>query len=157
MLRYSRRGLAHADAEAAEPAGGRRPGRSPTESMQLHTIWFIIIAIFWIGFFVLEGFDFGVGVLHRLLGRDETERRVLINTIGPWWDGNEVWLIVAGAAMFAAFPAWYATMFSALYLALVLVLVALFARGISFEYRGQARERALAQRVVVGADDRQHR
>ena len=105
--------------------------------MQLHTIWFIIISVFWIGFFVLEGFDFGVGVLHRVIGRDETERRVAINTIGPWWDGNEVWLIVAGAAMFAAFPGWYATLFSAGYLALVLVLVALFARGVSFEYRGK--------------------
>ncbi len=105
--------------------------------MQLHTIWFIIIAILWIGFFVLEGFDFGVGALHMLIGKSETERRVLINTIGPWWDGNEVWLIVAGASMFAAFPGWYATMFSALYLALVVLLVALFARGVSFEYRGK--------------------
>jgi cytochrome d ubiquinol oxidase subunit II len=105
--------------------------------MQLHTIWFIIIAIFWVGFFVLEGFDFGVGALHRVIGKTETEYRVAINTIGPWWDGNEVWLIVAGAAMFAAFPGWYATMFSALYLALVLLLVALFARGTSFEYRGK--------------------
>jgi cytochrome d ubiquinol oxidase subunit II len=105
--------------------------------MQLHTIWFIIIAIFWVGFFVLEGFDFGVGALHRFIGKSETERRVAINTIGPWWDGNEVWLIVAGAAMFAAFPGWYATMFSALYLALVLVLLALFGRGVSFEYRGK--------------------
>ncbi len=106
--------------------------------MQLHTIWFIIIAVFWIGFFVLEGFDFGVGMLHMLIGKDEAGRRVAINTIGPWWDGNEVWLIVAGAAMFAAFPGWYATMFSALYLALVLVLVALFGRGVSFEYRGKS-------------------
>jgi cytochrome d ubiquinol oxidase subunit II len=105
--------------------------------MQLHTIWFIIIVVFWIGFFVLEGFDFGVGALHMVIGRSETERRVVVNTIGPWWDGNEVWLIVAGAAMFAAFPGWYATMFSALYLALVLVLVGLFARGVSFEYRGK--------------------
>jgi cytochrome bd ubiquinol oxidase subunit II len=105
--------------------------------MQLHTIWFIIIAILWTGFFVLEGFDFGVGALHMLIGKSETERRVLINTIGPWWDGNEVWLIVAGASMFAAFPGWYATMFSALYLALVVLLVALFARGVSFEYRGK--------------------
>ncbi len=105
--------------------------------MQLHTIWFIIIVVFWIGFFVLEGFDFGVGALHMLVGKTETERRVAINTIGPWWDGNEVWLIVAGAALFAAFPGWYATMFSALYLALVLVLVALFGRGVSFEYRGK--------------------
>jgi cytochrome bd ubiquinol oxidase subunit II len=105
--------------------------------MQLHTIWFIIITILWIGFFVLEGFDFGVGMLHRFVGRSETERRVCINTIGPWWDGNEVWLIVAGAAMFAAFPGWYATMFSALYLALVVLLVALFGRGVSFEWRGK--------------------
>ena len=105
--------------------------------MQLHTIWFIIIAILWIGFFVLEGFDFGVGALHMLIGKSDTERRVLINTIGPWWDGNEVWLIVAGASMFAAFPDWYATMFSALYLALVVLLVALFARGTAFEYRGK--------------------
>jgi cytochrome bd ubiquinol oxidase subunit II len=105
--------------------------------MQLHTIWFIIIVVFWIGFFVLEGFDFGVGMLHRFVGRDETERRVAINTIGPWWDGNEVWLIVAGAALFAAFPVWYATMFSALYLALLLVLLGLFGRGVSFEWRGK--------------------
>jgi cytochrome bd ubiquinol oxidase subunit II len=105
--------------------------------MQLHTIWFVIITVFWIGFFVLEGFDFGVGALHMLIGRSETGRRVVINTIGPWWDGNEVWLIVAGASMFAAFPEWYATMFSALYLAIVLLLVALFARGTSFEYRGK--------------------
>jgi cytochrome bd ubiquinol oxidase subunit II len=105
--------------------------------MQLHTIWFIIIAIFWIGFFVLEGFDFGVGMLHMVVGRSDVERRVAINTIGPWWDGNEVWLIVAGASMFAAFPVWYATLFSAGYLALLLVLAALMFRGVSFEYRGK--------------------
>jgi cytochrome bd ubiquinol oxidase subunit II len=105
--------------------------------MQLHTIWFVIITVLWIGFFVLEGFDFGVGMLHRFIGRTEVERRVCINTIGPWWDGNEVWLIVAGASLFAAFPEWYATMFSALYLALLLVLVALFGRGVSFEWRGK--------------------
>lgn len=105
--------------------------------MQLHTIWFLIITILWLGFFVLEGFDFGVGALHMWIGRSENERRVAINTIGPWWDGNEVWLIVAGAGMFAAFPGWYATMFSSLYLALVLVLLGLFARGVSFEWRGK--------------------
>jgi cytochrome bd ubiquinol oxidase subunit II len=105
--------------------------------MQLQTIWFIIIAVFWVGFFVLEGFDFGVGALHMLIGRTEAERRVAVNTIGPWWDGNEVWLVVAGGATFAAFPGWYATMFSALYLALVLLLVALFGRGVSFEWRGK--------------------
>lgn len=105
--------------------------------MQLHTIWFIVIVVLWLGFFVLDGFDFGVGALHMVIGRSETERRVVINTIGPWWDGNEVWLVVAGGAMFAAFPGWYATLFSAGYLALVLVLVALFGRGVSFEWRGK--------------------
>jgi cytochrome d ubiquinol oxidase subunit II len=105
--------------------------------MHLHTLWFVILAVLWVGFFVLEGFDFGVGALHALLGRTDLERRVAINTIGPWWDGNEVWLIVAGAGTFAAFPLWYATMFSALYLALLLVLVALMARGVAFEFRGK--------------------
>ena len=105
--------------------------------MTLVSFWFLLIAIVWTGFFVLEGFDFGVGMLHGVLGRDEPGRRAAINTIGPLWDGNEVWLIVAGAAMFAAFPGWYATMFSALYLALVLLLGALMARGTSFEYRGK--------------------
>ncbi len=99
--------------------------------------WFIMIAILWTGFFVLEGFDFGVGMLHSVVGRDEAGRRAAINTIGPLWDGNEVWLIVAGAAMFAAFPGWYATMFSGFYLALVLLLAALIVRGVSFEYRGK--------------------
>ncbi len=106
--------------------------------MHLHTLWFIILAVLWVGFFVLEGFDFGVGVLHRIVGRTETERRVAINAIGPFWDGNEVWLIVAGAGTFAAFPNWYATMFSALYLALLLVLVALMIRGVAFEWRGKS-------------------
>jgi cytochrome d ubiquinol oxidase subunit II len=99
--------------------------------------WFIVIAVLWTGFFILEGFDFGVGMLHSAVGRDDAGRRAAINTIGPLWDGNEVWLIVAGAAMFAAFPGWYATMFSAFNLALVLLLVALIARGLSFEYRGK--------------------
>src|ERR1700760_4633479 len=94
--------------------------------------WFILIAVLWSGFFVLEGFDFGVGMLHSVVGKTDTERRVAINTIGPFWDGNEVWLITAGAAIFAAFPAWYATMFSALYIPLVLVLVPLMGRGVAF-------------------------
>ena len=88
--------------------------------MELHTIWFVLIAIFWVVFLVLEGFDFGVGMLHTIVGKTETEQRIALNTIGPWWDGNEVWLVIAGASMFAAFPGWYATMFSALYLALLL-------------------------------------
>jgi cytochrome d ubiquinol oxidase subunit II len=104
---------------------------------RLIPFWFIVIAFFWTGFFILEGFDFGVGMLHSAVGKGDAERRAAINTIGPLWDGNEVWLIVAGAAMFAAFPGWYATMFSALNLALVLLLAALIARGLSFEYRGK--------------------
>jgi cytochrome bd ubiquinol oxidase subunit II len=99
--------------------------------------WFIVIAILWTGFFILEGFDFGVGMLHSFVGTDEAGRRAAINTIGPLWDGNEVWLIVAGAAMFAAFPGWYATMFSGMYLAIVLLLAALIVRGVAFEYRGK--------------------
>ena len=99
--------------------------------------WFILIAVLWTGFFILEGFDFGVGMLHSAVGRNDAERRAAINTIGPLWDGNEVWLIVAAAAMFAAFPGWYATMFSAFNLVLVLLLVSLIARGLSFEYRGK--------------------
>jgi cytochrome d ubiquinol oxidase subunit II len=106
----------------------------------LHTVWYVIIAFFWTGFFVLEGFDFGVGVLHAIVGRTDLERRVAINAIGPFWDGNEVWLIIAGASMFAAFPGWYATMFSSLYLALLLILAALMARGVSFEYRGKVQD-----------------
>ena len=99
--------------------------------------WFIIIAILWTGFFILEGFDFGVGMLHGLAASDDAGRRAAINTIGPLWDGNEVWLIVAAAAIFAAFPGWYATMLSAYYLPLLLLLAALIARGLAFEYRGK--------------------
>jgi cytochrome d ubiquinol oxidase subunit II len=105
--------------------------------MGLPITWFIIIAFFWTGFFILEGFDLGVGSLHMLVGKTDIERRVAINSIGPFWDGNEVWLIVAGAGMFAAFSAWYASMFSALYLALMLVILSLIIRGVSFEYRGK--------------------
>src|SRR5215475_16106355 len=103
--------------------------------MTLAQFWFILIAVLWTGFFVLEGFDLGVGMLHGIVGRDEAGRRSVINTIGPLWDGNEVWLIVGGAAIFAAFPGWYATWFSAAYLALVVLLLALMLRGVSFEYR----------------------
>jgi cytochrome d ubiquinol oxidase subunit II len=107
--------------------------------MDLQILWFIIIAVFWTGFFVLEGFDFGVGALHAVVGKNETERRVAINSIGPFWDANEVWLIVGGAAIFAAFPSWYATMFSGLYLAMLLILIALIFRGASFEWRGKGK------------------
>src|SRR4029453_17872526 len=105
--------------------------------MELTTVWFLLIAVLWIGYFFLEGFDFGVGMLLPVLGRNDTERRVLINTIGPVWDGNEVWLLVAGGATFAAFPEWYATLFSGFYLPLLLILVALILRGVAFEYRGK--------------------
>lgn len=104
----------------------------------LPTLWFVIIAVFWTGYLFLEGFDLGVGMLMKLLARNERQRRVLLNTVGPVWDGNEVWLITAGAATFAAFPMWYASLFSALYVPLVLVLVALIFRAVSFEYRGKA-------------------
>ena len=100
--------------------------------------WYILITILWTGFFILEGFDLGVGMLHGVVGRDDAGRRAVINTIGPLWDGNEVWLIVAGAAIFAAFPDWYATMFSGMYLGMVVLLGALIIRGVSFEYRGKS-------------------
>jgi len=103
----------------------------------LQTLWFILIAVLWIGFYFLEGFDFGVGMLLPFLGKKDEERRAIINTIGPSWDGNEVWLLTAGGATFAAFPNWYATMFSGFYIALFLLLVGLIVRGISFEYRSK--------------------
>lgn len=103
--------------------------------MDLNILWFILITVLFVGFFFLEGFDFGVGILLPFLGKNDAERRVIINTIGPVWDGNEVWMITAGGAMFAAFPNWYATLFSGFYLALFLVLFALIIRGVAFEFR----------------------
>lgn len=100
-------------------------------------IWFGLIAVLWIGYFVLDGFDQGVGILLPFIGTDDLRRRVMINTVGPVWDGNEVWLLVAGGATFAAFPLWYATMFSGFYLALFVILLALIVRGVAFEYRGK--------------------
>ncbi|MEU4964551.1 cytochrome d ubiquinol oxidase subunit II [Streptomyces smyrnaeus] len=108
--------------------------------MQLTDVWFVVIAVLWIGYFFLEGFDFGVGILTKLLARDRAERRVLINTIGPVWDGNEVWLLSAGGATFAAFPEWYATLFSGFYLPLLVILVCLIVRGVAFEYRAKRPE-----------------
>jgi cytochrome d ubiquinol oxidase subunit II len=105
--------------------------------MHLSDLWFIGIAVLWAGYFMLEGFDFGVGILLPMLGRGDPGRRVMINAIGPVWDGNEVWLVTAVGATFAAFPAWYASMFSAFYLALLIVLVALIIRGVAFEFRGK--------------------
>jgi cytochrome bd ubiquinol oxidase subunit II len=121
--------------------------------MQLTTVWFILIAVLWAGYFMLEGFDFRVGVLLPVLGRTETERRLLINTIGPVWDGNEVWLLVAGGATFAAFPEWYATLFSGFYLPLLLILVSLILRGVAFEYRGKIDDDAWRKRwdlAIIG-------
>ena len=103
----------------------------------LQTLWFFLISILWIGYFVLEGFDFGVGMLLRALSRDDTDKRMIIHTIGPVWDGNEVWLLTAGGATFAAFPGWYASLFSGFYLALFLILVSLIIRGVSFEFWGK--------------------
>jgi len=114
--------------------------------MDLTILWFWIIAAMFIGYFVLDGFDFGVGMSLPFLGKDDTDRRVLINTIGPVWDLNETWVIVAGASLFAAFPEWYATMFSGFYLPLLLILVALILRGVSFEYRHQRPESAWKKR-----------
>lgn len=105
--------------------------------MDLNTIWFILIAILFIGFFFLEGFDYGVGILLPFLGKEDRQRRAIINSIGTFWDGNEVWMLTAGGAMFAAFPNWYATLFSGFYLALVIMLLALIARGVAFEYRSK--------------------
>jgi cytochrome d ubiquinol oxidase subunit II len=105
--------------------------------MDLNTVWFILIAVLFIGYFFLEGFDYGVGILLPFLAKDDRDRRIIINTIGPHWDGNEVWLITAGGAIFAAFPNWYATLFSGFYLALVLMLVGLIVRGVAFEFRSK--------------------
>src|SRR6187200_1073377 len=116
----------------------RRFRRSATDGgrlMDLQLFWFVLIGVLWAGYFLLEGFDFGVGMLLPFLPRNERERDVMFETIGPVWDGNEVWLVVAGGATFAAFPAWYATMFSGFYLALLLVLVFLIIRVVSFEWR----------------------
>jgi cytochrome bd ubiquinol oxidase subunit II len=121
--------------------------------MALTDVWFLLIALLWTGYFVLEGFDFGVGMLLPLVARDETDRRVALGTIGPVWDGNEVWLLVAGGATFAAFPEWYATLFSGFYLALLLILVALILRGMALEYRGKIDDDAWRRRwdlAIVG-------
>jgi cytochrome bd ubiquinol oxidase subunit II len=118
--------------------------------MELTTVWFGLIAALWIGYFVLEGFDFGVGMLVPVLGRTDRERRVVINTIGPVWDGNEVWLLVAAGATFAAFPEWYATLFSGFYLPLLLILVSLIIRNVGFDYRGKRTEPAWRRRWDTG-------
>jgi len=108
--------------------------------MGLETFWFCVIAFFWAGYFVLEGFDFGVGMLLPFVPRDEAERNVMFESIGPVWDGNEVWLVVAGGATFAAFPAWYGTMFSGFYLAFLVILFCLIIRVVSFEWREKSED-----------------
>lgn len=120
--------------------------------MDLPLVWFLLIAVLWTGYLVLEGFDFGVGMLLPFLGRKDNDRRVMINTIGPVWDGNQVWLITAGGAAFAAFPEWYATLFSGFYLPLLLILVGLIFRIVSFEWRGKINTdtwRAWADRGIM--------
>ena len=123
--------------------------------MQLNEIWFLIVGFLFIGYFVLDGFDFGVGMSLPFLGKDDTDRRVLINTIGPVWDLNETWVIVAGASLFASFPEWYASLFSGFYLALLLILVALILRGVAFEYRGKGEtakwKRTFDWMIVIGS------
>ncbi|MDF2634844.1 MAG: cytochrome d ubiquinol oxidase, subunit [Pelosinus sp.] len=105
--------------------------------MELSVLWFILVAVLFTGFFFLEGFDYGVGMLLPFMGKNDVERRIVINTIGPFWDGNEVWMITAGGALFAAFPHVYATMFSGFYMALFLMLVALILRGVAIEFRSK--------------------
>ena len=123
--------------------------------MELTTVWFILIAVLWIGYFVLEGFDFGVGMLLPVIGKNEAERRAMITTLGPVWDGNEVWVLVAGGATFAAFPEWYATLFSGFYLPLFLILVGLILRGVAFEYRSKRSDGSWRARwdaaIVIGS------
>lgn len=120
--------------------------------MELTTVWIILIAVLWAGYFMLEGFDFGVGMLLNVIGKNEGERRAIITTLGPVWDGNEVWLLVAGGATFAAFPEWYATLFSGFYLPLLLILVALIVRGVSFEYRSKRSSKTWRRRwdIAIG-------
>ena len=113
------------------------PVLETTAHSPLTIVWFVLITVLWVGFFFLEGFDFGVAMLLPFLGRYDKDRRLMVNTIGPTWDGNEVWLLTAGGATFAAFPGWYATMFSGLYLPLLLVLLGLIVRGVAFEYRSK--------------------
>jgi cytochrome d ubiquinol oxidase subunit II len=115
--------------------------------MELTTLWFALIAVLFIGYFILEGFDFGVGIVLYVIGKNEPERRAMIRTIGPVWDGNEVWVLVAGGAMFAAFPEWYATLFSGFYLALFLILVGLIVRGVGIEYRNKRGDLAWRSRM----------
>ena len=105
--------------------------------MTFQTVWFLLIAVLWIGYFILEGFDFGVGTLLPFVSKNEADRRAVLTTLGPVWDGNEVWVLVAGGATFAAFPEWYATLFSGFYLPLFLILVSLIVRGVAFEYRSK--------------------
>lgn len=123
--------------------------------MDLAYLWFFIVGVLFVGYFVLDGFDFGVGMSLPFLGKDDVSRRQVINTIGPVWDLNETWVIVAGACLFAAFPEWYATLFSGFYLALLLILLSLILRGVSFEYRHRAADEAARRRfdvmIVIGS------
>ncbi|MDR0945145.1 MAG: cytochrome d ubiquinol oxidase subunit II [Bifidobacteriaceae bacterium] len=126
-----------ADTSGAQSAFNSLVKFLTTSPTALQVLWFMLIAVLWTGYLVLEGFDFGVGMLLPILGKSNKERRAMISSIGPWWDGNEVWLLTAGGATFAAFPEWYATLFSAAYLPLFLILVGLIIRAVAFEYRSK--------------------
>src|SRR5690606_19665552 len=131
----------HAHHPCDPPSLPTRRSSDLEDHAMLETIWFVLIAVLWTGYFVLEGFDFGVGILMPLVAKDEAQRRTVVQTIGPVWDGNEVWLLVAGGATFAAFPEWYATLFSGFYLPLFLILLALIVRGVALEYRNKSDSR----------------
>lgn len=119
-----------------------RQRKEKENNMDLNILWFILLTVLFSGFFFLEGFDYGVGMLLPFIAKEDNERRAVINTIGPVWDGNEVWMITAGGAMFAAFPHMYATLFSGFYVALVIMLMGLIIRGVAFEFRGKREEPA---------------
>ena len=149
VVRRVRAGLPEATADRASSTRPSRRSGSGTRGtvMELTTLWFALIAVLFIGYFILEGFDFGVGILLHVIGRNEPERRAMIRTIGPVWDGNEVWVLVAGGAMFAAFPEWYATLFSGFYLALFLILVGAHRARHRDRVPQQARRPRLARRA----------
>ncbi len=132
-----------------------RQRKEKENNMDLNILWFILLTVLFIGFFFLEGFDYGVGMLLPFIAKEDNERRAVINTIGPVWDGNEVWMITAGGAMFAAFPHMYATLFSGFYVALVIMLMGLIIRGVAFEFRGKREEPAWRKRwdmaIFVGS------
>ncbi len=157
MRRYARLDPPQVDRAGTGAPPCRSPSPTEVTDMGLEEVWFVLIGVLWSGYFLLEGFDFGVGMLLPVLPRDERERGLMFESIGPVWDGNEVWLVVAAGATFAAFPAWYATLFSGFYVALLLILVLLIVRVVSFEWREKHADAALARDLAVGEHDRERR